>query len=32
MNTGDFSEVIAVCDLKIGIYRQLFDLMKVCEY
>ena len=27
-----FSETIATCHLKIGIYRQLIELMKVCEY
>ena len=28
----DFSETIAACDLKVGICRQLFEFMKVCEY
>ena len=28
----DFSETIAACDLKVGRYRQLIELMKVCEY
>ena len=28
----DFSETIEACDLKVGIYRQLNDFMKVCEY
>ena len=26
MKTVDFSETIAACDLKVGIYRQLIDL------
>ena len=32
MKTVDFSESIEACDLKVGIYRQLNDVMKVCEY
>ena len=33
MKTVDFSETIEACDLKVGRYRQLNDLMKVlCEY
>ena len=32
MKTVDFSETIAASDLKVGKYRQLNDLMKVCEY
>ena len=28
----DFSETIADCDLKVCRYRQLIELMKVCEY
>ena len=42
MKTVDFSELIEACDLKvgryrqlieiIGIYRQLIDFMKVYEY
>ena len=28
----DFAETIEPCDLKVGRYRQLIDLMKVCEY
>ena len=32
VKTVDFSETIAACDLKIGIYRQLIDFMVVCEY
>ena len=32
METVDFSEIIEACDLKVGRYRQLSDLMKVCEY
>ena len=29
MKTVDFSETIVACDLKVGRYRQLIDLMKV---
>ena len=32
METVDFSEVIAACDLKVGRSRQLIEFMKVCEY
>ena len=32
MKTVDFSDTIAVCDLKVGRCRQLIDIMKVCEY
>ena len=32
MKTDDFSEAIEACDQKVGRYRQLNDLMKVCEY
>ena len=32
METVEFSETIEACDLKVGIYRQLNDFMKVCEY
>ena len=32
MKTVDFSETIAVCDLKVGRCRQLIEIMKVCEY
>ena len=32
MKTVDFSETIEACDLKVGRYRQLNDVMKVCEY
>ena len=32
MKTVNFSETIEACDLKVGRYRQLIDLMKVCEY
>ena len=32
VKTVDFSETIAVCDLKVGRCRQVIDLMKVCEY
>ena len=31
MTTVDFSETIEACDLKVGIYGQLIDFMKVCE-
>ena len=31
MKTVDFSETIAACDLKVGICRQLIEIMKVCE-
>ena len=33
MKTVDFSEtIIEACDLKVGRYRQLIEIMKVCEY
>ena len=32
MNTVDFSEIIEASDLKVGRYRQLIEIMKVCEY
>ena len=33
MKTVDLNpETIEACDLKVGRYRQLIDLMKVCEY
>ena len=32
VKTVDFSETIAVCDLKVGRCRQLIKVMKVCEY
>ena len=32
MKTVDFLETIEACDLKVGIYRQLIKIMKVCEY
>ena len=32
VKTVEFSETIEPCDLKVGRYRQLNDLMKVCEY
>ena len=32
VKTVDFSETITACDLKDGRCRQLFELMKVCEY
>ena len=32
MKTVDVSETIEACDLKVGRYRQLIEIMKVCEY
>ena len=32
MNTVHFSETTEACDLKVGRYRQLNDIMKVFEY
>ena len=32
MKTVDFSESVAVSDLKVGRCRQLVEFMKVCEY
>ena len=32
VKTVDFSETVAACDLKVGRYRQLIEIMKVCEY
>ena len=32
MKTVDFSEGIAASDLKVGICRQLNEVMQVCEY
>ena len=32
MKTVDFSETIAAPDLKVGRYRQLIGLMKICEH
>ena len=32
MKTVDFSETIAASNLKVGRYRQLIVLMKICEY
>ena len=32
MKTVDFSETIEDCDLKVVRYRQLIEIMKVCEY
>ena len=32
MKTVDFSETIEACDLEGGRYRQLIEIMKVCEY
>ena len=32
VKTVDFSETVAACDLKVGICRQLIEIMKVCEY
>ena len=31
MKIVDFSETIEACDLKVGRYRQLIEIMKVCE-
>ena len=28
----NFSETIAVCDMKVGRCRQLIEIMMVCEY
>ena len=32
MKTVDFSETIEASDLKVDGYRQLIEIMKVCEY
>ena len=32
MKKLDFSEIIEACDLKVGRYRQLIEIMKVCKY
>ena len=32
MKTVDFSETIAVSDMKVGRSRHLIEYMKVCEY
>ena len=32
MKTVDFSECIAVSDMKVGRSRHLIEFMKVCEY
>ena len=32
MKTVDFLLTIEACDLKVGRYRQLIEIMKVCEY
>ena len=32
MKTVDFSETIEACDLTVGRYRKLIEIMKVCEY
>ena len=32
MKTVDFSEIFEACDLKVGRYKQLIEIMKVCEY
>ena len=32
VKTVDFSETIAACDLKVCRYRQLIEIMKVCEH
>ena len=32
MKTVDVSEAIEACDMKVGRYRQLIEIMKVCEH
>ena len=32
MKTVDFSETIEAFEVKVGRYRQLIKIMKVCEY
>ena len=32
VKTADFSETIATCDLKVGRFGQLIEVMKVCEF
>ena len=32
METVEFCETVAACDLKVDSWRQLIELMKVCEY
>ena len=32
MKTVDVSETIEACELKVGRYRRLIEIMKVCEY
>ena len=32
MKTVEVSETNEACDLKVGRYRQLIEIMKVCEY
>ena len=32
MKTVNFSETIEACDLNLGRYKQLIEIMKVCEY
>ena len=32
VKTVDFSETIAASDLKVGSFRQLIEIMKVCDY
>ena len=32
VKTADLSETIAACDLKVGICKQLIEIMKVFEY
>ena len=32
VKTVNFSETIEACDLKVGRYRQLIEVMKVCEH
>ena len=32
MKTVDFSETIEACDLKVGRYGKLIEIIKLCEY
>ena len=32
MKIMDFSETVEACDMKVGRYRQLIEIMKVCEH
>ena len=31
MKTVEFSETIEACDMKVGRFRQLIEIMKVCD-